>query len=99
VQACPEGHVERVWYNSCRQRCCPQGAQLQSVQWLERQRVRLLRCDHSHVIFTIPRELHALWLANVRVLANLFFHAAWETLSELLADPQYLGVTPGMIAA
>jgi Putative transposase/Transposase zinc-binding domain len=99
VQACPDGHVERVWYNSCRHRFCPQCAQLQIAQWLERQRVRLLSCDHYHVIFTIPSELNALWLANVRVLATLFFHAAWDTLSELLADPKYLGVTPGMIAA
>ena len=99
VQACPEGHVERVWYNSCRHRCCPQCAQLQIAQWLERQRARLLTCDHYHVIFTIPRELNALWLANVRLLATLLFRAAWATLSELLGDPKYLGATPGMLAA
>jgi hypothetical protein len=23
VQACPDGHVARVWYNSCRHRSCP----------------------------------------------------------------------------
>jgi putative transposase/transposase-like zinc-binding protein len=99
VQACPDGHVERVWYNSCRHRFCPQCAQLQIAQWLERQRARLLACEHYHVIFTIPRELNALWVANVRAMANLLFHAAWATLSELLGDPKYLGATPGMIAA
>jgi hypothetical protein len=99
VQACPEGHIERVWYNSCRHRFCPQCTQLQRAQWLERQRARLLNCDHYHVIFTLPRELHALWGANVRVLANLLFQAAWATLSELLGDPKYLGATPGMLAA
>jgi Putative transposase/Transposase zinc-binding domain len=99
VQACPAGHVERVWYNSCRHRCCPQGAQLQIAQWLERQRARLLACDHYHVIFTVPRELNALWLANVRELANVLFHAAWATLSARLGDPKYLGATPGMLAA
>lgn len=99
VQACPEGHVERVWYNSCRHRFCPQCAQLQIAQWLERQKARVLACDHYHVIFTIPRELNALWLANVRLLATLLFRAAWATVAELLADPKYLGATPGMIAA
>jgi hypothetical protein len=99
IQACPEGHIERVWYNSCRHRFCPQCAQLQIAQWLERQRARLLSCEHYHVIFTLPRELNGLWLANVRVLATLLFRAAWETLSELLGDPKYLGATPGMIAA
>jgi hypothetical protein len=29
----------------------------------------------------------------------LLFTAAWATLRELLADPKYLGATPGMIAA
>jgi hypothetical protein len=23
VQSCPDGHVERIWYNSCRHRLCP----------------------------------------------------------------------------
>ena len=32
VQACPEGHIERVWYNSCRHRVCPQCTQLQIAQ-------------------------------------------------------------------
>jgi hypothetical protein len=99
VQACPDGHIERVWYNSCRHRFCPQCTQLQSAQWLERQQARLLSTDHYHVIFTIPQALNALWLANVRELATCLFHAAWDTLSELLGDPKYLGATPGMLAA
>ncbi len=98
-QACPEGHVERVWYNSCRHRFCPQCAQLQIAQWLEKQKARLLRCDHYHVIFTLPSELNGLWLANVRGMAHLLFQAAWTTLSALLGGPKYLGATPGMIAA
>ena len=54
VQACPEGHVERVWYNSCRHRMCPQCAWLQVERWLARQKARLLACEHYHVIFTMP---------------------------------------------
>jgi transketolase len=26
VQACPDGHMARIWYNSCRHRSCPQCA-------------------------------------------------------------------------
>src|SRR5262249_11236100 len=99
VQACPEGHVERVWYNSCRHRVCPQCTQLQIAQWLERPRAWLLACEHYHVIFTLPRELNPLWLANGRELASLFFHAAWATLSEWVGDPKDRGATPGLIAA
>jgi hypothetical protein len=46
IQACPDGHVSRVWYNACRHRSCPQCASLQTERWLARQRVRLLACDH-----------------------------------------------------
>lgn len=99
MQTCPDGHVERGWDNSCRHRFCPQCAQLQIAQWLEKQQARLLRCDHYHVICTLPSELNVLGLANGRAMANLLFHAVWATLSKLLADPNYLGATPGMIAA
>ena len=31
IQACPEGYVEGVWYNSCKHRSCPQCNQIQAV--------------------------------------------------------------------
>src|SRR5215471_21220392 len=39
--------------------------QLQTERWLALQRARLLACDHYHVIFTLPHDLNALWLAHV----------------------------------
>jgi len=99
IQACPDGHFTRIWYNSCRHRACPQCASLQTEHWLALQRARLLACDHYHVIFTLPHDLNALWLANVPVMSGLLFQAARDTLFDLLADPKYLGAQPGSIAA
>jgi hypothetical protein len=99
IQACPDGHVARVWYNSCRHRSCPQCAYLQTERWLALHRARLLACDHYHVIFTLPHDLHPLWLANVPVMSALLLQAARDTLVDLLADPQYLGAQPGILAA
>ena len=99
IQACPDGHVTRVWYNSCRHRSCPQCTYLQTERWLALQQARLLACDHYHVIFTLPHDLHPLWLANVPVMTPLFFQAVRDTLSTLLADSKYLGAQPGIIAA
>src|SRR5207237_3008495 len=99
IQACPDGHVLRVWYNSCRHRSCPQCTYLQTERWLALQQARLLACDHYHVIFTLPHELNPFWLANVRVMSALLFQTVRETLTTLLADPQYLGAQPGIIAA
>ena len=99
IQACPDGHVARVWYNSCRHRSCPQCAYLQTERWLAVQRARLLACDHYHVIFTLPHDLNPLWLANVPMMTTLLFQAVRDTLCTLLADPKYLGAQPGIIAA
>jgi hypothetical protein len=99
VQACPDGHVARIWYNSCRHRACPQCAYLQTERWLAFQQARLLACDHYHVIFTLPHALNPLWLANVPVMTTLLFQAVRDTLGTLLADPKYLGAQPGILAA
>jgi len=99
VQACPDGHVARIWYNSCRHRACPQCAYLQTERWLAFQQARLLACDHYHVIFTLPHELTPLWLANVPVMTTLLFQAVRDTLGTLLADSKYLGAQPGILAA
>jgi hypothetical protein len=99
VQACPDGHMSRIWYNSCRHRSCPQCASLQTERWLALQQARLLACDHSHVLCTLPHDLNPLWLANVPLMTTLLFQAGRDTLCPLLADPKDLGAQPGIMAA
>jgi hypothetical protein len=99
VQSCPDGHMRRIWYNSCKHRSCPQCAFLQIEQWLSKQTSRLLDCDHYHAIFTIPHDLNALWLDNVPLMTSLLFTSVRDTLFELLGAPKYLGARPGIMAA
>jgi hypothetical protein len=98
-QACPDGHVSRIWYNSCEHRSCPQCAFLQIERWLCKQTSRLIDCDHEHAIFTIPHDLNALWLDNVGLMTSLLFTSVRDSLFELLGDPTYLGVQPGIMMA
>lgn len=99
VSRCPEGHVEHASYNSCHQRYCPQCQALATERWLEAQKARLLACAHHHLIFTIPHELNELWSFNRAPMAKLLFAAVRDTLSELLADPKYLGARPAFMLA
>ena len=99
VQRCPNGHVERVWYNSCRHRACPQCNGLAKEQWLERAGARLIECAHWHVVFTIPHELNVLWMLNTDAMMSALFAAARDTLLELLNDPRHLGAQPGIMLA
>ncbi len=98
VEACPEGHYHRQWYNSCRHRICPQCNWIRIGQWLERQKVRLLPCGHYHMIFTLPHELNDLWLLNVRIMTTLLFTCVRDTLYEFFLDPGHIGAKPGIIA-
>lgn len=99
VQSCPDGHFHRVWYNSCKHRICPQCTFIQIRKWLEKQRARILNCDHYHVIFTIPQELRIIWHANSKLLTGILFTCSRDVIFELLEDPKRVGGRPGIIAA
>jgi len=58
---------------------CPQCAWVQTERWLDRQKARLLACEHYHVIFTMPHELNAWWLANVDVMSRLLLASVHDT--------------------
>lgn len=99
VVRCPQGHQQRIVYNSCRHRCCTQCALLAREQWLGGWANRLLDCPHYHIVFTVPHDLNTLWRFNRKTFAAALFAAASGALKKLLADPKYLGATPGMLAA
>jgi hypothetical protein len=99
IESCPEGHIKRAHYNSCKHRSCAQCNAIQIERWLQKQKARLLQCPHHHIIFTIAHELIPLWLFNRSAVMNLLFRAIRETLLAFLDDPRYLGATPGILCA
>jgi hypothetical protein len=88
------GHAH-PFYNSCRDRHCPTCQSNAAKRWLERRLERVLPTHHFHVVFTLPEPLRAIALANPKIVYDLLFSAATETLQELAAtrlDAQ-LGIT------
>ena len=90
------GHLE-VSYNSCRNRHCPKCQTLQKEKWIEARNEDLLPIEYFHVVFTIPSELNHLVSMNQKVLYDLLFRSASETLMELANDPKHLGAKIGVI--
>ncbi len=90
------GHLE-ISYNSCRNRHCPKCQTLRKEKWIEARRQDLLPMEYFQVVFTLPSELNPLVSRNQRVLYDLLFRSASETLSELAQDPKHLGAQVGMI--
>ena len=99
---CENHHLNGIWYNSCKHRACPQCSGIGLYRWVERQKERLLDCEHLHIIFPLAHEYLDYWRLNTLIFTNLMFLAAKEALTDLLVnDPQkkYLDAQPGFILA
>ena len=97
VQRCPDGHEQRIQYHSCKHRSCPLCNALPKAQWVEKQKARLLKSDHYHVVFTLPHELLDLWRYNTKWFTHTFFTVCRDTLMTLLKDERHLGALPGIL--
>jgi predicted nucleic acid-binding Zn ribbon protein len=99
VEACPDGHIARIHYNSCGHRFCPRCGYRKRQKWIAQQREKLLPVRHFHVTFTIPQEFNELWWLNFKKMAEFLFHSAAQATQELLADAERVGVQVGIVAA
>ena len=98
AQYCEQGHLNGVWYNSCKHRACPQCRGMATEEWLVNTQSLLLDCPHHHVIFTMPSELNTVWRFNREVMADILFKAVQETLHTFAKDKKHLGATVGMLS-
>ena len=78
-------------YNSCRDRHCPKCLTAARNAWVTAREQELLPVGYVHIVFTMPEPLARLALANKRVVYDLLFHAAAETLLQGAANPKRLG--------
>jgi len=98
TQYCANGHVNGVWYNSCKQRSCPQCCGIARETWLLNLQRLILDCPHHHIIFTLPSQLNDLWRHNRRLLSDILFSSVRDTLKRFSDDKRYLDATPGMVS-
>ncbi len=59
------------------------------ADWVEARRADLLPVEYFHVVFTLPHELCSLALYRPRVVYDLLFRAATETLATFARDPRH----------
>lgn len=89
VDECPDGDgcgYQRISYNSCGDRHCPKCLEVRRAQWLTKRLKHLLPVHHFHVVFTIPDGLNPLALRNKKVVYNILFKAASQTLLQLARE-------------
>jgi hypothetical protein len=82
-------------YNSCRDRHCPKCLTAARNTWVAAREEELLPVGYVHIVFTMPEPLARLALANKRVVYDLLFQAAADTLRQVAANPKRLGADVG----
>ena len=98
LKQCDQCGYREIAYNSCRDRHCPKCQAAARAEWMQARAEELLPVNYFHVVFTLPDQLSLLALQNKRVIYNLLFRAASETLLEIAADPKRLGAKIGFFA-
>lgn len=84
--------------NSCGDRHCPQCGSGQRATWVDRMRP-LLPDDvpYFRVVFTIPDDLSSLTLGNRRVMFDVLFRSAWESLKHVVETEQQFEAAAAMV--
>jgi hypothetical protein len=98
VLGCPECGYQEISYNSCGNRHCPKCYGTAAARWLDARAAELLEVPYFHVVFTLPRALDPIALADPREVYGLLMRAAAETLIEVAADSKHLGAEIGVLA-
>lgn len=98
VDVCDSCGLQRISYNSCRDRHCPKCQNTARAEWITERIERLLPAPYFHIVFTLPDELNPLALRNPKVIYNLLFSAASQTLLTVARDEKHLGALIGFTA-
>jgi hypothetical protein len=78
-------------YNSCRDRHCPKCLTAARHAWVAAREQELLPVGYVHLVFTMPAPLARVALPNKRVVYDLLFQAAAETMRQVARNPKRLG--------
>ena len=88
VERCDHCGVERISYNSCRNRHCPKCQNIPRERWLEARKAELLPVPYFHNVFTLPHDLNPIILSNKKIMLNILFKAVSKTLLAFGENPK-----------
>ena len=91
VETCNACGTTRHVYHSCRNRHCPLCQTRAKEAWLAARRREVLPVPYFHLVFTLPHALHGLVAGHPRLIYEMLFAAASNTLTEFAASSRHLG--------
>jgi len=91
--SCSACDYQKKVYNSCGNSNCPQCQNIKKQLWIDKMVHHLLPTKHYHIIFTLPHELNDLIFYNQKLLYDLLFKSAWQSIEKVVGVGQ-----TGMVA-
>lgn len=92
LHACEDCNTKEFVCHSCNHRSCPQCGRNATAQWVDRELCKRVGAPYFMVTFTLPSGLREYFFgAHAKRVYDLFFEAAAEALSDMLAIPRFLG--------
>jgi len=85
-------------YHSCQHKACPKCGGDRREKWIEARRDEILPVRYFHLTFTVPEIIAKRTRSNQRVMFDILFKSAWDSLQTLAADPKFVGGRVGMLA-
>ena len=82
-------------YHSCRNRHCPSCGARAKDAWLQGRLAEVLPVPYTHLVFTLPHCLNALYGAHPRWVIDTLFACTAHTLLEFAANPKWMGTPNG----
>lgn len=80
--------------HSCKSKLCSSCATIATQNWLAEILPTLLDTKYFQIVFTLPPNLYPIFVANKKILYNLFFKVTSETILLVAAS---LGFEPGVV--
>ena len=95
---CPDCGEEKIVYNPCHHRACPECSSVAKEEWLNKQLSRLPNSSYFHTVFTIPNELNKYFILNRSFITNIMFESSKEAVIGMANNPDFLGAEPGILS-
>lgn len=98
VEQCSDCGKTVSHFHSCGNRHCPVCQGAQQAKWVEKQLSHSLPVQYFHVVFTLPSELNSIVFSNQKIMYDILFKAASQTILEMSSNDKNLGAQTGFTA-
>ena len=95
--ACNDCSEQSFLPHSCGHRSCPHCQAHESQRWIDPQLKKLVPGNYFMITFTLPAQFRALAWQHQRVMYELIFQSAWETVNTFSRNDKKLRGTAGAV--